>query len=99
MLRFINEALFNTSLLDKAAFHALYATVETLVSVLMFCVKLALLIQQEVDRFERAAGNKARAHAVGLRFQKFKLKLTAELLIAVTSLLRWNRLDIEVFAL
>ena len=40
-----------------------------------------------------------RAHAVVLRFQKFKLKLTTEVLRFVMSLLRWNRLDIDAFAL
>ena len=40
-----------------------------------------------------------RAHAVVLRFQKFKLKLTTEVLIFVMSLLRWKRLDIEAFVL
>ena len=40
-----------------------------------------------------------RDHAVVLRFQKFKLKLTTEVLIFVMSLLRWKRLDIEAFVL
>ena len=47
----------------------------------------------------KAGGSEVRAHAVVLRFQKFKLKLTTEVLRFVMSLLRWNRLDIEAFAL
>ena len=47
----------------------------------------------------KAGGSEVRDHAVVLRFQKFKLKLTTEVLMFVMSLLRWNRLDIEAFAL
>ena len=47
----------------------------------------------------KAGGSEVRDHAVVLRFQKFKLKLTTEVLRFVMSLLRWNRLDIEAFAL
>ena len=99
VLRFINETLFKTSLLDRMAAQELYATVLTLVSLLMFCVNRSLSTQANVERFVKAAGSEVRAHAVVLRFQKFKLKLTTEVLIFVMSLLRWNRLDIEVFAL
>ena len=77
----------------------LYATVLTLVSLLMFCVNRSLSTQANVERFVKAAGSEVRAHAVVLRFQKFKLKLTTEVLRFVMSLLRWNRLDIEAFAL
>ena len=46
-LRVLISAVFvvNVSLLDKTAFHALYATVLTLVSLLMFCVNRSLSIQ------------------------------------------------------
>ena len=47
----------------------------------------------------KAAGRELSAHAGVLRFQKFMLRLTIELLIFVMSLFRWKRLDIEAFAL
>ena len=61
-------------------FHELYATVLTLVSLLMFCVNRSLSIQYDVERFVKAGGSEVRAHAVVLRFKKFKLKLTTEVL-------------------
>ena len=99
MLKLIHETLFKVLLLNKTAFHASYATLETLMSLLIFCVNRSLSSQYEVVRFVRAPDNKVRALAVVLRFQKFKLKLTTEVLRFVMSLLRCNRLDIEVFAL
>ena len=65
----------------------------------MLCVNRSLSIRYDVKRFVKAGGSEVRAHAVVLRFQKFKLKLTTEVLRFVMSLLCWNRLDIEAFAL
>ena len=52
-----------------------------------------------MDKFAKSAGKDVKDHAVRLRFQKFKLKFTLELLRFVMALLCCNKLDIQVFTL
>ena len=66
----------------------------------MLCVNLESPTQKVVDRFEKAAINKVRAHAVVLRFQKSMLKMTTELLMFVMFVLKESfviRIDETIF--
>ena len=56
VLRFIHETLFNIFVCAIMAFHELYATVDTELSVFMFCVNFESSTQNVVDKFEKAAG-------------------------------------------
>ena len=57
-------------------FHALYATVETELRVIMLCVNFELCTQNVMYRYCKTPGKDVSDHAVRLRFQNFKLKLT-----------------------